>query len=33
MKPLIYPNLFYFVYDLREGLGEDSQEVEKNQKI
>lgn len=33
MKPLIYPNLFYFVYDLREGLGEDSEEVEKNQKI
>ncbi|MGL4503926.1 MAG: hypothetical protein ACRCU2_32995 [Planktothrix sp.] len=32
MKPLIYPNLFYFVYDLREGLGEDSKEVEKNQK-
>ncbi|MCF3578544.1 hypothetical protein [Planktothrix agardhii] len=33
MKPLIYPNLFYFVYDLREGLGEDSREVEENQKI
>lgn len=33
MKPLIYPNLFYFVYDLREGLGEDFKEIEENQKI
>ncbi|MBK4730819.1 hypothetical protein JJD41_13230 [Oxynema sp. CENA135] len=33
MNQLIYPNLFYFVYDLREGLGEDERELKKNQEI
>jgi hypothetical protein len=33
MNQLIYPNLFYFVYDLREGLGEDKRELNKNKAI
>ncbi len=33
MTDLIYPNLFYFSYDLREGLGEDLSELEKNRRI
>ncbi len=32
MINLIYPNLFLFLYDLREGLGEDSQSLTANQK-
>lgn len=33
MTDLIYPNLFLFLYDLREGLGESQEELEKNRKI
>ncbi|MEG4456934.1 hypothetical protein [Microcoleus sp. N9_A1] len=32
MINLIYPNLFLFLYDLREGLGEDAQSLTANQK-
>ncbi|MCC3405895.1 MAG: hypothetical protein JGK17_09950 [Microcoleus sp. PH2017_10_PVI_O_A] len=32
MINLVYPNLFLFLYDLREGLGEDSQSLTENQK-
>lgn len=32
MIELVYPNLFLFLYDLREGLGEDSQSLKTNQK-
>ncbi|MCC3467696.1 MAG: hypothetical protein JGK37_17325 [Microcoleus sp. PH2017_06_SFM_O_A] len=32
MINIIYPNLFLFLYDLREGLGEDSQSLTENQK-
>ena len=33
MNKLIYPNLFLFLYDLREGLGEDQEDLAKNQRI
>ena len=33
MSNLIYPNLFLFLYDLREGLGEDQEDLAKNQRI
>lgn len=33
MTKLIYPNLFLFLYDLREGLGEDSQSLNTNREI
>ena len=33
MTDLIYPNLFLFLYDLREGLGESQKDLEKNRKI
>jgi hypothetical protein len=33
MSNLIYPNLFLFLYDLREGLGEDQKDLAKNQRI
>ncbi len=33
MSDLIYPNLFLFLYDLREGLGEDKTDLAKNQRI
>lgn len=33
MTDLIYPNLFLFLYDLREGLGESADELDKNRKL
>ncbi len=33
MTDLIYSNLFLFLYDLREGLGESQQDLEKNRRI
>ncbi len=33
MTDLIYPNLFLFLYDLRESLGESQKDLEKNRKI
>jgi hypothetical protein len=33
MSNLIYPNLFLFLYDRREGLGEDQEDLAKNQRI
>jgi len=33
MSDIIYPNLFLFLYDLREGLGEDKTDLAKNQRI
>lgn len=33
MSNLIYPNLFLFLYDLREGLREDQEDLAKNQRI
>lgn len=33
MSDLIYPNLFLFLYDLREGLGENKTNLAKNQRI
>ncbi|NEQ77343.1 MAG: hypothetical protein F6K23_32645 [Okeania sp. SIO2C9] len=33
MTDLIYPNLFLFLYDLRQGLGESKEDLEKNRKI
>ncbi|NES63878.1 MAG: hypothetical protein F6K24_00545 [Okeania sp. SIO2D1] len=32
MTDLIYPNLFLFLYDVREGLGESQEDLEKNRK-
>ncbi len=33
MADLIYPNLFLFLYDLRESLGESPEDLEKNRQI
>jgi hypothetical protein len=33
MSDLIYPNLFLFLYDIRHGLGEDKEDLKKNQEI
>ena len=33
MTDLIYPNLFLFLYDLRQSLGESKEDLEKNRKI